>query len=249
MIDKFLKVPKLRRFSGKDTNEPAKQPATEPCKFEERSASKVRIVHAGGKVEVYFMAIPAYRVMEKYPSHIIAWPEVFQRPWDSVLMPDEILSLGKKYYLVPRWTVKKLRRRVLNPNKVSHDDTNVTGKTRTSESSNDLSVNSNDDLHSNTCVDTSDVSYTSGRIRAGRRRNIGTKQRVRFKGIDDSWRRSSPDVRKLHDKEGREEGEGHEGLKHKPLAQNKTGGGKRKPKSPALTWQPSLASITETTHE
>lgn len=51
-------------------------------------------------------------VLEKYPSFILARPEVFRRPWDSVVQPEEILVLGQKFYVVPKRTVKKLRQRI-----------------------------------------------------------------------------------------------------------------------------------------
>ena len=50
------------------------------------------------------MAITAARIMEKYPKVLLARPEVFRRPWDSVVRPDEILTPGQKFFVVPRRT-------------------------------------------------------------------------------------------------------------------------------------------------
>jgi len=83
MLKKILKVHKLNPFP--------------------RSAV-LKIVHAGGNVECYYMAITAARIMEKYPKVLLARPEVFRRPWDSVVRPDEILTPGQKFFIVPRRT-------------------------------------------------------------------------------------------------------------------------------------------------
>ncbi|KAI3457700.1 hypothetical protein Pfo_014363 [Paulownia fortunei] len=78
----------------------------------ERVSRVLKIIHAGGHAEYYYMAIPAARIIEKYPSFILTRPEVFLRPWDAIVRPEEILVPGQKYYVVPRQTVKKLRRRI-----------------------------------------------------------------------------------------------------------------------------------------
>ncbi|KAL0444990.1 UNVERIFIED_CONTAM: hypothetical protein Slati_2221700 [Sesamum latifolium] len=72
----------------------------------------LKIVHAGGHAEYYYMAVPAAMIIEKNPSLILARPDIFRRPWDFVVRPEEILVPGHKYYLVPRRTVKKLRSRM-----------------------------------------------------------------------------------------------------------------------------------------
>ena len=45
------------------------------------------------------MAIPAARIMEKYPKFLLARPELFRRPWDSVVRPDEIFTPGQKFFV------------------------------------------------------------------------------------------------------------------------------------------------------
>ena len=75
----------------------------------------LKIVLPGGVVELYYVAVPAAKIMEAHPSFMVARPEVFRRPWDSLVHPDEILNPGEKYFLVPRSTVRKLRRRIRKP--------------------------------------------------------------------------------------------------------------------------------------
>lgn len=78
------------------------------------SSSALRIIHAGGIVEQYYMAIPAARIIDKYyPAFTLTRPDFFRRPWDDVVVrPEEMLIPGQKYFLVPRRTVKKLKRRI-----------------------------------------------------------------------------------------------------------------------------------------
>ncbi|KAJ9169910.1 hypothetical protein P3X46_018054 [Hevea brasiliensis] len=52
---------------------------------------------------MYHMAIPAVKILEKYPSYVVVKPEVFRRPWDSVVRRREkILTPGQKFFLVLR---------------------------------------------------------------------------------------------------------------------------------------------------
>lgn len=75
----------------------------------------LKIVHPGGVIEQYYMAVPAVKIMEACPSFMVARPEVFRRPWDSVVHPDEILNPGEKFFVVPRRTLQRLRRRIRKP--------------------------------------------------------------------------------------------------------------------------------------
>lgn len=85
----------------------------------------VRIVHAGGKEELYQNVIPASKVMEKYPGMCVARPEVFKKPHESLLWPEDKLFPGQKYY-IPSSTVQKLKRKhpgnvkVVEPAKGKH---------------------------------------------------------------------------------------------------------------------------------
>lgn len=71
----------------------------------------VRIVHAGGREELYQSALPASRMIEKYPGMCVAHPSIFRKPHESLVPAEEQLLPGKKYYIVPSTTVQKLKRR------------------------------------------------------------------------------------------------------------------------------------------
>jgi hypothetical protein len=68
----------------------------------------VRIVHPGGREELYQYALPASHLMEKYPGMCVARPGVFKNPQESLLWPDENLLPGHKYLLIPSTTAQKL---------------------------------------------------------------------------------------------------------------------------------------------
>lgn len=107
----------LNKIFGKKSNDISTIPTqaramATPSGPVERQSRALKIIHAGGNAEYYYMAIPAARIIEKYPSFILARPEIFRRPWDSIVRPEEILIPGQKFYVVPRRTVKKLRRRI-----------------------------------------------------------------------------------------------------------------------------------------
>ena len=113
MLHKFLNVHKLKPFSKRAPVPPNQAPAQS-----ESGNSVLKVVHAGGNVDSYYMAIPAAKILEKYPSSfLLARPEVFRRPWDSIVKPDAILTPGEKVFLVPHRTVRKLRRRIRKPRK------------------------------------------------------------------------------------------------------------------------------------
>ncbi|XP_030449786.1 uncharacterized protein LOC115672142 [Syzygium oleosum] len=71
----------------------------------------VRIIHAGGRIELYEDVIPASHVMKKYPGMCVALPEVFRKPHESILSPEEDLVPGRKYFVIPSTTVSKLKRK------------------------------------------------------------------------------------------------------------------------------------------
>ncbi|KAJ9537762.1 hypothetical protein OSB04_030495 [Centaurea solstitialis] len=75
----------------------------------------LQIIHAGGRIDRYYMAFPASLIMDKYPGFVLAWPEIFRRPWDSIVPPEEMLVPGQRYFVVPVRTVRKLRRRIWRP--------------------------------------------------------------------------------------------------------------------------------------
>ncbi|PON64236.1 hypothetical protein PanWU01x14_125500 [Parasponia andersonii] len=76
----------------------------------------VRIIHPGGREELYSSAVPAFHLLEKYPGKCVARPEVFKNPHESLVWPEEKLLPGQKYYIVPSSTVQKLKRK--HPEKV-----------------------------------------------------------------------------------------------------------------------------------
>lgn len=71
----------------------------------------VRIVHAGGRVEMYQTRIPASELIQRYPDFCITTPHIFKRPHESVLTAKDILLPGRKYFLMRCTSVEKLKRR------------------------------------------------------------------------------------------------------------------------------------------
>lgn len=74
----------------------------------------VRLIHAGGREELYPKSLTASHLMRKHPGMCIARPGVFRNPHQSLLRSDEKLLLGQKYYLLPEKTAQKLKRRHAN---------------------------------------------------------------------------------------------------------------------------------------
>lgn len=81
--------------------------------MKETKQSALKIVHTGGMVELYFLAVQAFTVMDRYPSCLLARPDIFRRPWKSLVRGEEILTPVQN--VVPRRTVRKLRRRTEKP--------------------------------------------------------------------------------------------------------------------------------------
>ncbi|KAI4314389.1 hypothetical protein L6164_027303 [Bauhinia variegata] len=71
----------------------------------------VRVVHQGGKEQLYQHAIPASYLMERNAGMCVAHPEVFKSPHESVLWPEELLLPGRKYFIVPCKAVEKLKQK------------------------------------------------------------------------------------------------------------------------------------------
>lgn len=71
----------------------------------------VRIVHAGGRIEMYQNPIPAFELIHKYPGLCVTTPDVFRHPHESVLSADDILLPGRKYFLMRRSALEKLKHR------------------------------------------------------------------------------------------------------------------------------------------
>ncbi|KAL6010642.1 hypothetical protein ACLOJK_001079 [Asimina triloba] len=73
----------------------------------EREKGVVKLVHAGGFVEVHRKPIYAHQVMKKNPRHCVTRPDFFEYPW-IVVRPDSLLQLGSVFYIVPNHTVYNL---------------------------------------------------------------------------------------------------------------------------------------------
>ncbi|KAJ0544895.1 hypothetical protein HanIR_Chr08g0343591 [Helianthus annuus] len=83
----------------------------------------VRVVHAGGKEDLYQNPVTVSQLVKNYPEMCFAWPEVFKNPNESVLSATDILLPGQKYYLVPLTTLKKLKRKHAAKKKKSLEET------------------------------------------------------------------------------------------------------------------------------
>ncbi|KAM0955979.1 hypothetical protein ACFX2A_024808 [Malus domestica] len=212
MFHKFLNVHKLKPFS-RQPQAPEAEPEEEGC------TSVLKIVHVGGRVERYYMATPAAKILEKHPSFLLARPEVFRRPWDSVVKPDEVLTPGEKILLIPQRTVRKLRSRMRKPNKEFPVNPFV------SQSSMDVSTAAETISRWKQGAAAGELRDTSvcGILR--RKKSVG-KKHVRFSGIDV----------KHNGGETERSSESSSAQSHR---------GKRRVRS-AVTWQPSFTAITET---
>ncbi|GJU80576.1 tryptophan--tRNA ligase, cytoplasmic [Tanacetum coccineum] len=76
-----------------------------------RKASKdnavIKLVRAGGIVELYKHPIKAAQVMERYPRHFVTRPDVFKNP-NIVVKPESVLKPGQVFYIVPYHTIYRL---------------------------------------------------------------------------------------------------------------------------------------------
>ncbi|KAB2634457.1 hypothetical protein D8674_041657 [Pyrus ussuriensis x Pyrus communis] len=212
MFHKFLNVHKLKPFSRRP-QAPEAEPEEEGC------TSTLKIVHIGGGVEKYYMATPAAKILEKHPSFLLARPEVFRRPWDSVVKPNEILTPGEKVLLIPHRAVRKLRRKVRKPNKELSVNSFV------SQSSMDVSTAAETILRWKQGAAVGELSDTSICSILRSKRSVG-KKHVTFTGIDV----------KHHGGETERSSESSSAQSHRR---------KRRVRS-AKVWQPSLIAITET---
>lgn len=115
MLKNFVKLLGLASQDDKDSGrkkEIGGAPITLDMTLQSRDVS-VRIVHAGGREELYQNAVSVSQLMEKYPGMRVARPEVFKNPHESFLWPEENLLPGQKYYMIPSTTAQKLKRKYL----------------------------------------------------------------------------------------------------------------------------------------
>lgn len=109
----------LVRDMEKDSKKPKQQDQTISLDLRIQLRDNiVRIVHKGGRQELYHDIIRASQVMEKYPGMCVARPEVFKCPLQSLISAEEYLIPGYKYYLIPSTTAEKLKHRYLRKMKM-----------------------------------------------------------------------------------------------------------------------------------
>ncbi|GMI91902.1 hypothetical protein HRI_002859500 [Hibiscus trionum] len=99
----------------------------------------VKIVHPGGHVELHDRPILAAEIIHRNPKCVVAHPHVFQQPW-AIVAPETELTLGRKFYVVPISTIRKLQR---HSSKYS-----PTPIIRESQESGELKASENDDSSS-----------------------------------------------------------------------------------------------------
>ncbi|KAK2647874.1 hypothetical protein Ddye_015363 [Dipteronia dyeriana] len=221
MLNRLFNVGKLGPFARGVSAKPAALGST--TQPEAACCQVLKIVHVGGHVESYYMAMPAVKIIEKYPSSILARPEIFRRPWDSVVRKEEILNLGEKFLVVPRRTVKKLQRTIKKPDREVSVKNSFVSKSVVSCKRGDFSFQQNEVSVS------SEVSPCSS-FKSAFRKKSSVRKQVRFVGIEVKHKEVKP--RKPE-----------KSLKSRCL------GGKRGARSASATWQPSLIAITEKTDE
>lgn len=68
----------------------------------------VKIVHHGGRVEIYDRPISVAEILRRNPKCCVANPDVFRQPY-AVVLPSATLALGQKYYVVPIQTIARLQ--------------------------------------------------------------------------------------------------------------------------------------------
>ncbi|KAD5960323.1 hypothetical protein R6Q59_013457 [Mikania micrantha] len=64
----------------------------------------LKLVRAGGLVELYKHPIIAAQVMERYPRHCVTRPDFFRNPY-IVVKPESVLRPGQVFFIVPNHTV------------------------------------------------------------------------------------------------------------------------------------------------
>ncbi|GLT51140.1 hypothetical protein SLA2020_245700 [Shorea laevis] len=88
MLYKILNVHKLVSLRHRAQPKPEAPPPPqleEEIEEDEPSSAALRIVHVGGTVECYYVAIPAACIMKKYPNFRLARPDVFRLPGESLM--------------------------------------------------------------------------------------------------------------------------------------------------------------------
>ncbi|KAH7650578.1 hypothetical protein IHE45_17G025900 [Dioscorea alata] len=68
----------------------------------------VKIIYPGRHIELHDKPIIAAEIMKKNPRCVVTHPDIFRHPW-SVVSPETVLMQGKKFFVVPITTIRKLR--------------------------------------------------------------------------------------------------------------------------------------------
>ncbi|KAK9071577.1 hypothetical protein SSX86_008005 [Deinandra increscens subsp. villosa] len=72
-----------------------------------KESGVLKLVRAGGIVQVYKHPIIAAQIMERYPRHCVTRPDFFRNPC-IVVKPESVLRPGKVFFIVPYHTVYRL---------------------------------------------------------------------------------------------------------------------------------------------
>ncbi|KAJ1396698.1 hypothetical protein SESBI_32370 [Sesbania bispinosa] len=101
----------VEHIDSKDSKSKKKGSRASPDFSSQSKDFVVKITHAGGQQELYRHAVPASKLMKKYPGMCVARPEVFKVPHQSVLWREDLLLPGHKYILISFRDVEKLKRK------------------------------------------------------------------------------------------------------------------------------------------
>lgn len=69
----------------------------------------VKIVHPGGRVELYDRPVLVNEILVRNPRCCVAHPHVFKQPWAVVSWQTRLMP-GQTFYVVPISTVRKLQK-------------------------------------------------------------------------------------------------------------------------------------------
>ncbi|KAL3502583.1 hypothetical protein ACH5RR_037032 [Cinchona calisaya] len=197
---------------------------------EGRSAAALKIIHAGGLVEQYYMAVPAAWIIDKYPSFILARPDVFRRPWGAIVRPQEILIPGQKYFVVPRKTVKKLKRRI---NRTSGLNSSLHYNSQSSVDASSAEISSQ--KKKKFSCSSSFVQNRFGIVIKSKNKTKSRYRRVRFFGID--AKKDCGSISSEHSKSAADT--------HSKKSVNLQLDRKKRRLRNIVQWHPSLTSISE----
>ncbi|KAM0056740.1 hypothetical protein Hdeb2414_s0006g00222051 [Helianthus debilis subsp. tardiflorus] len=98
-----------------------------------KETGALKLIRAGGIVELYKHPIKASQIMERYPRHCVTRPDFFRNP-SVVVKPESVLRPGKVFFIVPYHTVYRLvKSKGARCNRHYRPDHNEAAKTPTLE--------------------------------------------------------------------------------------------------------------------